>query len=328
MASKIIFLSHDENRYSGANVALLSFYNHCRVETKFITIKHGRPLIWNLIIRLIKITQIVLKNKNAIYHLNTIDSLDIAIYLHLLKVDYTLHIHETMQYIGVNKIKILNKFRIKTVVVDSRLKNIISNNIQINNLFDLDQLCYKKEYIKNSVVFAIIGTIDENKNQLSALHIFKDLSSSQNDKLLIIGKITDYKYKKILDKYITENSLNVTFAHNIDRQILHSKYDVLLATSNYESYGLAVSEAIAFQKFIIFRDINAYPNLRPYTNKSISFVDLSSKQVQKSMLFDHLEKNHSIHSNCTRLQIEQDRSTIDSINNYYNENFNCNNPFQ
>lgn len=290
----------------------------CRVKNSMLNIL---PYKFRLL-RLMYFAKHCIRNKKSIYILNTINNVDLACVAMLLCKDFLIILHETERFIGYNKIKhiILNFFGGRVVLVDGRLKERYTKAKYIGNLVPLGGFD-KGEYLfdPNKLKYGVVGTIDKNKRQLLAINMYRKLRLLSPSALVIIGGSSDPEYKVSVDR--ESEDLKVKFYGELPREIVHSKYDVLLATSEYESYGLAVAEAIHRGKPVIFFDRGNYPNLHLDLDNVFDFNSVSRDEI------------HKIIALCDSLSRSGYRS-VDSCPNfsYLNkimyENFNITNTFQ
>lgn len=276
----IIFIPHEglTNR-TGATIALLDLMSRCKVKNavldklyqynKFIKIyyfiKHG----WNKF--------------DSIYIMNTVNNLDLAIFAFILNRKVLLIIHETEEFIGDSKLKnyLLGLLGCRVLLVDRRLKNKFKNARHIGNLVSFRGVLNSDyNFNPSKLRYCVVGSIDHNKRQLLAIDIFKSLLPlTPSSSLTFIGKPQDEYYKELVVQGCM--GIDCKFYDEVNREILHSKYDVLVACSKYESYGLAVAEAISLGKpVIIFNKLN-YPNLNLDNDNVFEFKSITSREICK-----------------------------------------------
>ncbi|MCK4644411.1 glycosyltransferase family 4 protein [bacterium] len=103
---------------------------------------------------------------------------------------------------------------------------------------------------KDFTLFLYVGTIEDRKNPIQAIEIFKKiLKINTNAKFIFIGQIRD-EYKKIFNKYLDELENSVrdrieflgTKKHDETLKMLN-RAGYLLFPSKYEGFGIPVIEA-------------------------------------------------------------------------------------
>jgi glycosyltransferase involved in cell wall biosynthesis len=109
-----------------------------------------------------------------------------------------------------------------------------------------------------------VGAVDKNKNQIFTLNCIKDLKKVMPDiRFLVIG---DGNKKSELDKYAIANNLreNIIFAGNLDRNeclYLMNKSDLIVLTSNSESFPNVLVEGHALSLPVVAFDVGAVPEI-------------------------------------------------------------------
>lgn len=104
-----------------------------------------------------------------------------------------------------------------------------------------------EEYHNNTILF--VGRYAEQKNPILALDIAKALKEKNfNFKLKMFGEgpLNEDVKKYQLDNHLADVTEVNPFSNNIKEEILNS--DLLLVTSRYEGFGLAMSEANALSR--------------------------------------------------------------------------------
>lgn len=108
----------------------------------------------------------------------------------------------------------------------------------------------------NKIIFAVIGYIREDKNQLQFLEAYEKIYNEKT-RCLIIGKnISQEKYKKEINKIIKENS-SITELYEIQRDKLldlYSEIDIVVCPSLLESMSLTIIEGMMNSKICITTD--------------------------------------------------------------------------
>jgi hypothetical protein len=313
----IFFVSHERSSSTGASIALYELMRKCRVESRMLNL----PLYRSRLLRLVYFTKHCVRSKRSVYILNTINNIDLAFIAMLLGKDFLIILHETEKFIGDGKIKhmILNFLGGRVVLVDRRLKEKYKKAKYVGNLVPLGGFDNGKySFDPNKLRYGIIGTIDKNKRQLLAVDMYRRLSLLSPSALAIIGGSSDSVYKNSVEMECKD--LEVEFCGELPREVVHLKYDILLATSEYESYGLAVAEAAYRGKPVIFFDRNSYPNLHLDLDNVFDFNSITSDEIQRIRLLCEL-----LNRSGYRPVESPDFSYLNKI---MYENFDITNPFQ
>lgn len=149
---------------------------------------------------------------------------------------------------------------------------IDSNALQLEPGVDVDFFIWRQEsrvrellaLDESKVVFIFVGRLIPIKNLPFMLEGFYEVLK-ENDKahLLIVG---DGPIKRSLMQFIAEKGIckNVTFAGNVERDEIvdyYSAADVFITTSKYESFGLAVLEAMSCSLPLIVSSTGWLPRL-------------------------------------------------------------------
>ncbi len=123
-----------------------------------------------------------------------------------------------------------------------------------------------KEYLKkkysipaNKIKIVTIGSVDQRKNQLEMVKCISNFKKDINFHLLIVGKISDIKYKEKIDAYIDTKNLKskITFtgvSNDISRILSGS--DIFLFLSKSDPHPRAVLEAMASGLPVVAYDID------------------------------------------------------------------------
>jgi len=151
--------------------------------------------------------------------------------------------------------------------------------IRIRELLNLNQ---------DSVVFIFVGRLIPVKNLPFMLEGFYEVLKENNKvHLLIVG---DGPQRKPLMQFVKEKGMNknVTFTGNIQRDKIvdyYSAADVFIMTSKYESFGLAVLEAMSCSLPVIISCIGWLPRLlkEKENGKFINPDDIHN--LKKAILF-------------------------------------------
>lgn len=105
------------------------------------------------------------------------------------------------------------------------------------------------KYIDRENIILYVGRIDEKKGIYKFLNILNNISVYLNTnkfKILILGRVDEDKFYKILDKY--KKSLNIEYLGEKDRTELYKYYNSSLLTivpSYFEGFGLVAVESLA-----------------------------------------------------------------------------------
>lgn len=314
---KIFFVSHERSSSTGASIALYELMRACGVKNSMLNIASYKSRL----LRLIYFTKHCIRHKKSVYIFNTVNNVDFAFVAMLLCKDFLIILHETESFIGDGKIKhmALNFLGGRVVLVDRRLKEKYKKAKYVGNLVPLGGFDNGKySFDPNKLRYGVIGTIDKNKRQLLAVDMYRQLSILSSSTLVIIGGASDSVYKNSVERGC--KGLEVEFCGELPREVIHLKYDILLATSEYESYGLAVAEAAYRGKPVIFFDRNSYPNLHLDLDNVFDFSSITSNEIQRIRLLCEL-----LNRSGYRPVESPDFSYLNKI---MYENFDITNPFQ
>lgn len=226
-------------------------------------------------LKLIKILNIINKNnKIDIIHNNELTT---AILFGILRFKYSYKNVTTChgQWYKLSKIKkkLINKYVKHIYCVSNSVKENLSNQ-SINNLsisylgvptnkFDrkIEDNKLKKELgINNEIIILTIARYQKIKGQLKGVKAIEKLvKDGFNIKYLLIGDNVfnneeDEKYKKEVLDYISKNNLNKyikVLGERRDIPELLSIADIVLITSDNESFGVVAIEALAANRVVL-----------------------------------------------------------------------------
>lgn len=318
----LIFVSHERNDATGASVYLRYLYFKCLEQKKFYTFSIGSFKKINMMMNIIKLINIRLKYKGAIFHLNTITNLYLAVFCRIFSFKFVLHVHETQEFIGNAfwKQRMIRFVEEHIIFVDPRFQKSFPMSAYIKNTVDLEGLEYFKERDPETVVYAVVGSIDCNKNQLAAVEFLSDKKFSKKVHLKFIGPCTNQDYLAKLKAKIQSAAFNIDICGIEDRSKLHSQYDVLIACSKYESFGLAVAEALCLCKPVIFLNPSAYPS--EFLQFCNALSDPSS--IDDLRITKLLEQSKTMAKKQNHLAIDN----LLGLNDYYAKRFDISHCFQ
>ncbi|ENC7875533.1 glycosyltransferase, partial [Escherichia coli] len=125
-------------------------------------------------------------------------------------------------------------------------------------------LCYKKRKDNNEIRFVTVGSLNQRKNQVETIDLFKKIKHSTRSKctLDIIGSYEpkDFCYYKELNSIISNDpELNSSvFIHGYCENILNliEDYDVFLFSSLREGLPRSIIEALHAGLFVITRPVD------------------------------------------------------------------------
>jgi glycosyltransferase involved in cell wall biosynthesis len=274
----IVFVSHESNAYGGANMVLRSLREFCNYNNElFCFEKRNGARFSKFYSRYLKFLRLIVKSRRDLFFINSAANLDLAVICWILNLSFVLYIHETEEFLGRGKIKwlLLKLLQHKIITVDTRLSDPLPLSTYVGCPANFETIgAAKYKFSKDVVRFAVIGTVDKNKRQLEAIKLIHDSCLKYNYTILLIGRVTDFNYKMQILDYANLNRLNVDLIDSIPRSKLHSSYDVLVASSRFESFGMAVAEAIVLGKPVLVLDSSGYPNINfSYNNCFVDVLD-------------------------------------------------------
>ena len=317
----LVFIGHEKNIATGASVYLNFLYMKCTRNKQFYTFKVRKLKLFWMLAYVIKLIMIQIRNNDVVFHLNSASNLYLAFVSKFLGFNFVLHIHETPEFLGTSywKKSLIRHIEQHIIFVDERLKKIYPKGHCIRNVVNVERMEYLRPRVSPKLIFAVIGSIDSNKNQLSAIEFLNAQTLSKKIQLKLIGPHNDKAYMNVIKERIMHVKYEVILTGARNRNLIHSEYDILIACSKYESFGLAVAEALSLNKPVIFLNADAYPE---------KFLFFKNICVQPKSLDDKLIKELVTLSQNSRDRDQFTEYSLQGLNNYYEEYFNITNCFQ
>jgi glycosyltransferase involved in cell wall biosynthesis len=146
--------------------------------------------------------------------------------------------------------------------------------------------CYNKKFdsnlLKNNkeIIFTIVGSIQDRKNQLQAIEFCKILKEKYNInlKLFVVGPFVDAKYKQDIIKFVKSNNLEnlvvfTGFQKEYARFLCNSH--IVLSFSKEEGLSTIIRESLYLGKLIIATNILG--NLGTLDENNSIVIDLKDK---------------------------------------------------
>lgn len=151
--------------------------------------------------------------------------------------------------------------------IKERFKQVIDENkinLIYNGVLPLGEN-YSSDHNSKQIRFCIVGRVEENKNQLEALHAINELRKKNIEgfKLYIIGK-EDAIYVSLLRDYIQQNNLEdycVLMGVRYDVPDLLKTMDVGLMLSTCEAFGRVTVEYMMQNLAVIVTNTGANPEI-------------------------------------------------------------------
>lgn len=213
-----------------------------------------------------KISEIIVEENIDIVHINTIFSYVGALAAILMHKKLVWHIRESLNY-GFsshiinekNGYKLINRSN-KVIAVSNAIKDEYSKYIDKKNftvVYDgVDSKFYNPSHEilqSNDVVFACVGALVQDKNQIELLKSLKYIIDQgiTNFKLLIVG---DGILKDELNSYVKINNLskNIKFlGRRSDVNDILSSVDCLFSVSKAEAFGRTIIEAMLSGSLVV-----------------------------------------------------------------------------
>ena len=208
-------------------------------------------------------------------------------------------------YRGSNKVvfqnhKMLDKFIKKNPFV-TRKSIVLKNPVSVN--YDL------KSYKSNEKSIVMIGRLNNNKNQILALKLIKNLMDKKklNFKLDIYGQ---GPLKEFLSNYIIENKLEknikiITKYHSV-KEIFKKKYSIFLHLSFFEGFPNVILEAANHMIPTIITTncaggLNKIPKIIFVKNELNDLVNVVKKQVKNKQNFSKYYKSYLIENHNVKI---------------------------
>jgi glycosyltransferase involved in cell wall biosynthesis len=150
-------------------------------------------------------------------------------------------------------------------IMAREIEKYTNKEIQITP-FGVDTSIFKKRAIKKETDDIIIGTIKTLDylygidTLIESFHILLDRCPKKNLKLEIVGTGTDEKKFKelVIEKKLTEHIRFIGFIPNSKVPEYLSRFDVYVALSRSESFGVAVVEAMACETPVVVSDVDGF----------------------------------------------------------------------
>ncbi|EGE6922723.1 TPA: glycosyltransferase family 4 protein [Escherichia coli] len=145
-------------------------------------------------------------------------------------------------------------------------------------------LCYKKRKDNNEIRFVTVGSLNQRKNQVETIDLFKKIKHSTRSKctLDIIGAYEpkDFCYYKELNSIISNDpELNSSvFIHGYCENILNliEDYDVFLFSSLREGLPRSIIEALHAGLFVITRPVDGVNDILLYDYLGTTYTNLKN----------------------------------------------------
>ena len=212
---------------------------------------------------------------------------------------------------------------IKTPKISKALLFPVPN---LKNIID-DKYISCKE--KDKVDFAIIGSVQAEKNQIEVLYAVKEMiKKGVNEFSINIYGDGDEEYLKKINKYIKENNLAESihmkgYSNNIYEEI--NKNNIIISPFKNESFGRAVIEGQLFGRLVIANDTGATSDLIIDGRTGLIYESGNIMQLAEKMIWaiDNQKEAIKIGNNARKIQRErylssnQYKALIDAVE-YYN----------
>lgn len=124
-------------------------------------------------------------------------------------------------------------------------KSILNKCSVVYNRFDNPNKDIHGISGKRKLVIGNVGRVEKNKNQLDFLKIQKSLSFHYDIEAVVVGEISDIRYKEKLDDFIAKNKLKVSFLvrESCDMPQIYEEMDLLIHTSKLECLPSVIIES-------------------------------------------------------------------------------------
>ncbi len=197
-----------------------------------------------------KIKELIKKENIEIIHMNDHYLLPSLLFFKQ-KVIFTSHGLWDIHFM-INRIilRILNPIILTATPIQYfRLKNIV-NNIYLLPFFNFNEVDYRKKVLDLNINLGIVGRFSPVKNHLFAFDILNSLDSSYKlhvygDKTLNIKEESNEYASKIINK-IKENGNIIHYGITSNIDDIYNTFDVLIITSNTESFSMVTIEALSY----------------------------------------------------------------------------------
>lgn len=233
--------------------------------------------LWNRAIYFPQYLFTLLHIAPSIVYANTLMNIGEVIIARMINIYTLVHAHEGEKFLHKYAmfIKLADYFTSEYIVVSNyalkslqeftkptKPKHVVYNGIKV--------LEKKTPAILESsnVNISVIGTIDRNKSQLTAIQalalILQSTSISINLHLNLFGGITDNVYhQELLDFIVSKDLLNHVTFHGevVDQNIMYEQTDLLVITSQDETFSLTALEAFNNSISVIASNVGGLPEV-------------------------------------------------------------------
>lgn len=180
---------------------------------------------------------VVITEHSSAYHLNLLKSWEVKLAQStFLKANVCICVSHSLA-------RQLNKIVDKNIIV---ISNVVAHRFFSEPIREAPN--------KKMIKILSIGSLDKNKRQAFLIEAFKLAHTMNNNlELLIVGNGCEYDNLTILSKNLSlENSISFLGSRTPDRiPYLISTVDIVVISSQYETFGVAAAEALAIGKPVI-----------------------------------------------------------------------------
>ena len=194
--------------------------------------------------------------------------------------------------------------------INSKVKNIYNPSYD-KDIYKLSKFKIKKKYSFKKFILSI-GRLEDQKDHMTLLKAYKEISDKINYKLIIIGYGTELNKIK---NFIKNNNLKnrVIILTNIKNAFPYYKFaKIFILSSKYEGFGNVLVEAAMFKIPIISSNCNSGPLEILNHNKGGEIFPVGNVKILKKKILKVLKKrdNNKVKYMSKRIKLFEKRNII------------------
>ena len=245
-----------------------------------------------------KLQKYILSNNIQVLHCNGINAMLMAVFMKCSKRISVIHGDTKADHKGMGilkekvlpwlEIKLINRFD-ACVAVSNSLRNLLISRggdprkitVVYNGISFLEYEVFAKRK-ENSLKICCVGNLLPVKNQIIVLKALKTIQAdAENIGLDIVTDIYGTgECKNLLEKYILDNQLAkvqlMGFDENVRKKL--NQYNLFVQPSKYESFGIAIIEALNAGCYVVGSNIGGIKEIRDTVPDRFCLFDVDDYQ--------------------------------------------------